>query len=73
MSVGCESLLVTSDKLNEVLKNKFPDSEVCGRFIIHPGNSDWQKCRNGTEVAIVNQDNTLYKYYKFDELRECVE
>ena len=73
VSVGCESLLVTSDKLNEVLKNKFPDSEVCGRFIIHPGNSDWQKCRNGTEVAIVKQDNTLYKYYKFDELRECVE
>ena len=69
MDVSYENLFITSSKFDELLKVDFPDSEVCGRFIIHPGDNGWQMCESGKEIAIVNQDDNLYKYYNFDQLR----
>lgn len=48
----------------------FPDSEICARFIIHPGEAAWQQHKSGREVAVVNQDKNLYEYYKFDALKD---
>lgn len=69
VNVYNENWSIVNGKVDEALKDKFPDSEICGRFIVHPGESDWQTHSSGREVAIVNQDDQLYKYYNFDELR----
>lgn len=70
VNVYNENWSIVNGKVDEALYEKFPDCEICGRFIIHPGESDWQTHNSGKEVAIVNQDEQLYKYYKFEELRE---
>lgn len=68
-----KSHILITGKVDDALKDKFPDSEICGRFIIHPGETDWQTHISGKEVAVVNQDEHLYKYYNFDKLKEIVQ
>ena len=68
-----KSHILITGKVDHALKDKFPDSEICGRFIIHPGETDWQTHISGKEVAVVNQDEHLYKYYNFDKLKEIVQ
>lgn len=70
VNVYNENWSIVNGKVDEALKDKFPDCEICGRFIVHPGEPDWQTHISGKEVAIVNQDDQLYKYYNFDRLRE---
>lgn len=70
VNVYNENWSIVNGKVDEALKEKFPDCEICGRFIVHPGEAGWQTHNSGKEVAIVNQDDQLYKYYKFDELRD---
>lgn len=72
INVYNENWSIVNGKVDEALKDKFPDSEICGRFIIHPGDNDWQMHKYGKEVAIVNQDDNLYKYYNFDKLKNCL-
>ena len=67
-----ENWSIVNGKVDEALKDKFPDSEICGRFIIHPGENDWQTHSSGKEVAIVNQNEQLYQYYNFDKLRDTL-
>lgn len=69
VNVYNENWSIVNGRVDKVLKAAFPDSEICGRFIVHPGESDWQMHNSGKEVAIVNQNEQLYQYYKFDELR----
>ena len=64
-----ENWSIVNGKVDEALKERFPDSEICGRFIIHLGKNDWQVHKYGKGVAIVNQDDNLYKYYNFDKLK----
>lgn len=64
-----ENWSIVNGKVDEALKERFPDSEIFGRFIIHPGENDWQTHISGKEVAVVNQDDYLYKYYNFNELK----
>lgn len=70
VNVYNENWSIVNGKVDTALKEKFPDSEICGRFIIHPGEPDWQTHISGKEVAVVNQNDQLYQYYKFDKLRE---
>ena len=69
VNVYNENWSIVNGKVDEALKDKFPDCEICGRFIVHPGEPDWQTHISGKEVAIVNQDDQLYKYYNFYRLR----
>ena len=69
VNVYNENWSIVNGRVDKVLKEAFPDSEICGRFIVYPGESDWQTHSSGREVAIVNQNEQLYQYYKFDELR----
>lgn len=73
VNVHNENWSIVNGKVDDALKDKFPDSEICGRFIIHPGETDWQTHISGKEVAVVNQDEHLYKYYNFDKLKEIVQ
>lgn len=67
INVYNENWSIVNGKVDEALRQKFPDSEICGRFIIHPGEADWQTHVSGKKVAIVNQDDNLYKYYRFGD------
>lgn len=70
INVYNENWSIVNGRVDKVLKDKFPDCEICGRFIVHPGEADWQMHSSGREVAIVNQDDQLYQYYNFEKLRE---
>lgn len=59
---------IVNGKIDSALSHSFPDSEICGRFIIHPGDFSIQMHSSGKKVVITNQDEHLYKYYKFDNL-----
>ena len=59
---------MVNGKVDDALREAFPDSEICGRFIIHPGENDYQVHCSGRKVAIINQNKELYQYYNFDEL-----
>ena len=72
INVYNENWSIVNGKVDAALKEKYPDSEICGRFIIHPGEPDWQKHISGKEVAIVNQNEQLYQYYNFDRLKEIL-
>lgn len=63
-----ENWSIVNGKIDKKLEETFPDSEICGRFIIHPGENDWQTHISGREVAIVNQNGELYQYYNFEHL-----
>ena len=67
INVYNENWSIVNGKVDEALRKKFPDSEICGRFIIHPGEAEWQTHVSGKKVAIVNQDDNLYKYYRFGD------
>lgn len=69
INVYNENWSIVNGRVDAMLKSKFPDCEICGRYIVHPGNTDWQIYCSGREVAVVNQDANLYKYYRFEELR----
>lgn len=73
VNVHNENWSIVNGRVDDALKDKFPDSEICGRFIIHPGVSEWQEHTSGREVAVVNQDDKLYRYYNFDGLREILD
>jgi predicted AAA+ superfamily ATPase len=64
INVYNENWSILNGRVDEALKSNFPDSEICGRFIIHPGDSGIQKHISGREVVIVNQNDELYGYYK---------
>lgn len=72
VNVYNENWSILNGRVDNALKEKFPDSEICGRFIIHPGEADWQKHISGKEIAVVNQDEKLYQYYLFDRLQESL-
>lgn len=61
-----ENWSIVNGKIDDALKEAFPDSEISGRFIIHPGEHEYQIHRSGRKVAVVNQDELLYKYYMFE-------
>lgn len=69
INVYNENWSIVNGKVDRVLKAQFPDCEICGRFIVHPGEAEWQTHSSGREVAIVNQDDNLYKYYRYEELK----
>ena len=73
INVHNENWSIVNGRVDDALKDKFPDSEICGRFIIHPGVSEWQQHASGREVAVVNQDDKLYRYYNYDGLREILD
>ena len=73
VNVYNENWSIVNGKVDDALKTNFPDSEICGRFIIHPGENEWQTHVSGKEVAVVNQDEHLYKYYNFDKLKDCLQ
>lgn len=73
INVYNENWSILNGRVDAALKEKFPDSEICGRFIIHPGEADWQTHVSGREVAVVNQTDYLYKYYKFTELKDILQ
>jgi predicted AAA+ superfamily ATPase len=64
INVYNENWSILNGRVDEVLKSNFPDSEICGRFIIHPGDRGIQKHISGREVVVVNQNDELYGYYK---------
>lgn len=68
VNVYNENWSIVNGKVDEALKAAFPDSEICGRFIIHPGENDCQVHCSGRKVAVVNQNKELYQYYNFDKL-----
>lgn len=68
VNVYHENWSIVNGKVDDALREVFPDSEICGRFIIHPGENDYQLHCSGRKVAIVNQNKELYQYYNFDEL-----
>jgi predicted AAA+ superfamily ATPase len=67
VNVYNENWSILNGKVDDALKQAFPDSEISGRYIIHPGDIGVQKHISGKDVCIVNQDENLYQYYKFDE------
>lgn len=70
VNVYNENWSIVNGRVDAALQQAFPDSEICGRFIIHPGEAAWQQHKSGREVAVVNQDKNLYEYYKFDDLKD---
>jgi len=68
VNVYNENWSIVNGRVDKVLKEAFPDSEVCGRFIIHPGEKDVQTHHSGRKVVVVNQNEDLYRYYDFDKL-----
>lgn len=65
-----ENWSIVNGRVDKALKKAFPDSEICGRFIIHPGEKECQIHCSGRKVAIVNQNEELYRYYNFEKLFE---
>lgn len=70
VNVYNENWSIVNGKVDEALKKAFPDSEICGRFIIHPGEKECQTHCSGRRVAVVNQDEELYRYYDFEKIVE---
>ena len=61
---------VLNGRVEDALLKAFPDSEIGGRFIVHPGEESWQTHKSGREVAVVKQGEHLYKYYRWEKLRD---
>lgn len=68
VNVYNENWSILNGRVDEALRAAFPDSDICGRFIIHPGEKDCQMHSSGRKVAIVNQSEELYQYYNFEKL-----
>lgn len=66
VNVYNENWSIVNGKVDAALREAFPDSEIMGRFIIHPGENELQMHVTGKRVVVVNQNDLLYKYYKFE-------
>jgi predicted AAA+ superfamily ATPase len=57
-----ENWSLVNGRADELLFSAFPDSEIAGRILIHPGEESIQTHKSGREVFLVRGSEKLYSY-----------